>query len=235
MKAFGEIWESNLFQKWLMAITGLLLVGFLLGHLSGNLLVFMGPGALNEYAHGLRTMLHGVAIWIVRLGLLASFALHVTSAIKLSRRNRAARPQAYNTVEHRASTMASRSMLYSGLLLLTYALYHLAHFTWGAVHSEYYAKVCSPSAECSGADCVPDVYTMVVKSFEQPIISVIYVLAMVMVGLHLNHAIASAFQTLGLRNRRIVPIVRAIGPALGIIVALGFSSVPLAILAGFVK
>lgn len=233
MKAFGEIWESNLFQKWLMAITGLLLVGFLIGHLSGNLLVFMGPDAINEYAHGLRTMLHGTAIWIVRFGLLASFVLHITSAIKLSRRNRSARPSSYNTVEHRASTLASRSMLYSGLLLLTYAIYHLAHFTWGVVHSEYYAKTCPPSPEC--ADCIPDVYTMIVSSFQQPIISVAYVLAMIMVGLHLNHAIASAAQTLGLRNRRIVPIVRTVGPLLGILVALGFSSVPLAILAGIVK
>lgn len=233
MKAFGEIWESNLFQKWLMAITGLLLVGFLIGHLSGNLLVFMGPDAINEYAHGLRTMLHGTAIWIVRFGLLASFVLHITSAIKLARRNRAARPSSYNTVEHRASTLASRSMLYSGLLLLTYAIYHLAHFTWGVVHSEFYAKSCPPSPECT--DCIPDVYTMIVASFQQPIISVAYVLAMIMVGLHLNHAIASAAQTLGLRNRRIVPIVRTVGPLLGILVALGFSSVPLAILAGIVK
>jgi succinate dehydrogenase / fumarate reductase cytochrome b subunit len=235
MRAFSEIWESNLFQKWLMAVTGLLLVGFLIGHLSGNLLVFMGPSHINEYAHGLRTMLHGTAIWIVRFGLLASFALHVTSAIKLSRRNRAARPQSYNTVEHRASSMASRSMLYSGLLLLTYALYHLAHFTWGVVHSEHYAKACAPTAECSGADCIPDVYSMIVASFQQPLISVAYVLAMIMVGLHLNHAIASAVQTLGVQNRRIVPVIRAVGPLLGFLVALGFSSVPLAILAGIVK
>ncbi|MFN5378167.1 MAG: succinate dehydrogenase cytochrome b subunit [Ignavibacteria bacterium] len=235
MRAFREVWDSNVFQKWLMAITGLLLVGFLLGHLSGNLLVFMGPDHINEYAHGLRTMLHGTAIWIVRLGLLTSFVLHVTSAIKLARRNRAARPNAYSTVEHRASTLASRSMLYSGLLLLTYALYHLAHFTWGVVHSEYYAKTCPPSAECSGAECIPDVYSMIVSSFQVPLISVAYVLAMIMVGLHLNHAIASAFQTLGLRNERFVPIVRTVGPLLGILVAAGFSSVPLAILAGIVK
>lgn len=235
MRAFREVWDSNVFQKWLMAITGLLLVGFLLGHLSGNLLVFMGPEQINEYAHGLRTMLHGVAIWIVRFGLLASFVLHVTSAIKLSRRNRAARPSAYNTVEHRASTLASRSMLYSGLLLLTYALYHLAHFTWGVVHAEHYAKTCTPTAECSGAECIPDVYSMIVSSFQVPLISVAYVVAMIMVGLHLNHAIASAFQTLGLRNQRFVPIVRTVGPLLGILVAAGFSSVPLAILAGIVK
>lgn len=232
MKAFGEIWRSNLFQKWLMAITGLLLVLFLLGHLSGNLLVFLGPGHINEYAHGLRTMGHGMVIWIVRLGLLSFFVLHVTSAITLSRRNREARPQKYHKVEPLASTLASRTMLYSGLLLLSYVLYHLAHFTWGAVHGEYYAKA---TFALPGGEVVPDVYAMVVTSFQQPLISVLYILSMIMVGLHLNHAIASAAQTLGVTNRRIVPLVRVLGPGLSVLVALGFSSVPLAIILGFVK
>lgn len=232
MKAFGEIWRSNLFQKWLMAISGLLLVLFLLGHLSGNLLVFLGPEHINEYAHGLRTMGHGMVIWIVRLGLLSFFVLHVTSAITLSRRNREARPQKYHKVESRASTLASRTMLYSGLLLLSYALYHLAHFTWGAVHAEHYAKATFP---LPGGELVPDVYSMVVSSFQQPLICVMYLLSMIMVGLHLNHAIASAVQTLGATNRRIVPLFRVLGPGLSVLIALGFSSVPLAIILGFVK
>ncbi|MBU3678094.1 MAG: succinate dehydrogenase cytochrome b subunit [Candidatus Kapabacteria bacterium] len=233
MKAFGDIWRSNLFQKWLMAVSGLLLVLFLLGHLSGNLLVFLGREQINEYAHGLRTMGHGMIIWVVRLGLLSFFVLHVTSAITLARRNRAARPAKYHRVESRASTLASRTMLYSGLLLLSYVLYHLAHFTWGAVHSEYYAQACPPSAGC--VDCIPDVYSMIVSSFQQPLISITYLLSMIMVGLHLNHAIASAVQTLGVTNRRIVPVMRILGPGLSIIIALGFSSVPLAIILGFVK
>ncbi|MEN9281947.1 MAG: hypothetical protein RL594_882 [Bacteroidota bacterium] len=236
MKAFGDIWRSNLFQKWLMAVSGVLLVLFLLGHLSGNLLVFLGPDHINEYAHGLRTMGHGIVIWVVRLGLLSFFILHISAAITLARRNRQARPEKYSRVESRASTLASRSMLYSGLLLLTYVLYHLAHFTWGAVHSEFYAQ---PTYDIVVGGVVtatvPDVYTMVVKSFQQPVIAVLYILSMVMVGLHLNHAIASAFQTLGVTNRRFVPIIRKIGPALSIIIALGFSSVPLAIILEFVK
>ncbi|MBU3698686.1 MAG: succinate dehydrogenase cytochrome b subunit [Candidatus Kapabacteria bacterium] len=232
MKAFGEIWRSNLFQKWLMAITGLLLVLFLLGHLSGNLLVFLGPAHLNEYAHGLRTMGHGAVLWGARLGLLAFFILHVSSAITLSRRNRQARPQKYVKVEARSSTLASRTMLYSGLLLISYVLYHLAHFTWGAVHSQHYAQV---SYILPSGEVVPDVYTMVVKSFSEPLIVILYLLSMVMVGLHLNHAISSAFQTMGVTNRRIMPLVRVGGPALSVIIALGFSAVPLAIILGFVK
>lgn len=235
MKAFGEIWRSNIFQKWLMALTGLLLVGFLLGHLSGNLLVFLGKEDINAYAHGLRTMGHGVVIWVVRLGLLSMFILHVLAAITLSRRNRAARPASYAKVTPRRSTIASRSMLYSGLLLLTYVLYHLAHFTWGAVHSENY--VGQPGWQYALADgtVVADVYRMVVASFQVPLIALLYVLAMTMVGLHLNHAIASAFQTMGVTNKRIAPAIRSIGPMLSFIIAAGFSAVPLAILAGVVK
>jgi succinate dehydrogenase / fumarate reductase cytochrome b subunit len=235
MKAFGEIWRSNIFQKWLMALTGLLLVGFLLGHLSGNLLVFLGKEDINSYAHGLHTMGHGMVIWIVRLGLLSMFVLHVVAAITLSRRNRAARPTSYAKVTPRRSTIASRSMLYSGLLLLTYVLYHLAHFTWGVVHAENY--VGQPGWQYTLADgtVVADVYRMVVASFQIPLVAVLYVLAMVMVGLHLNHAIASAFQTMGVTNKRIVPAIRSIGPLLSFIIAAGFSAVPLAILAGVVK
>jgi succinate dehydrogenase / fumarate reductase cytochrome b subunit len=235
MKAFGEIWRSNIFQKWLMALTGLLLVGFLLGHLSGNLLVFLGKEDINSYAHGLRTMGHGMVIWIVRLGLLSMFVLHVTAAITLSRRNRAARPQSYAKVTPRKSTVASRTMLYSGLLLLSYVVYHLAHFTWGAVHAGNYAGQTGWEYTLADGTLVPDVYRMVVASFQVPLIAVLYVLSMVMVGLHLNHAIASAFQTMGVTNQRFVPLIRRIGPALSFIVAAGFSAVPLAILAGVVK
>lgn len=235
MKAFGEIWRSNIFQKWLMAITGILLVGFLLGHLSGNLLVFLGKEDINAYAHGLRTMGHGMVIWIVRLGLLSMFVLHVSSAITLARRNRAARPQSYAKVTPRKSTMASRSMVYSGLLLLTYVVYHLAHFTWGAVHTANYAGQPGWDYALLDGTVVPDVYRMVVASFQVPLIAVLYILSMIMVGLHLNHAIASAFQTMGVTNQRVVPAIRRIGPLLSFIVAAGFSAVPLAIIAGLVK
>ncbi len=235
MKAFGEIWRSNIFQKWLMAITGILLVGFLLGHLSGNLLVFLGKEDINAYAHGLRTMGHGMVIWIVRLGLLSMFVLHVTSAITLSRRNRAARPQSYAKVTPRKSTVASRTMLYSGLLLLTYVVYHLAHFTWGAVHTASYAGQAGWDYTLLDGTVVPDVYRMVVASFQVPLIAALYLLSMVMVGLHLNHAISSAFQTMGVTNKRVVPVIRRIGPLLSFIIAAGFSAVPLAIIAGLVK
>ena len=234
MRAFGDVWRSNIFQKWVMAITGLLLVLFLIGHLSGNLLIFLGPEHMNEYGHSLRTMVHGAAIWLVRGGLLVVFILHVWSAIRLTQRNRAARPEKYAKVDSRTSTLASRSMALSGLLILVYALYHLAHFTWGSAHSQFYAGQKGWEYALADGTIVPDVYRMVLASFHEPLITAVYILAMVLLGLHLNHAVASAFQTLGLTNKRIVPVIRFVGPILGIGVAIGFCSVPLSIIAGLV-
>lgn len=226
MRSFGEIWQSTIFQKWVMAVTGILLVLFLIAHVSGNLLIFVGPEAMNSYALGLKELLHGAGIWIARLGLIAMFGLHIRAGIILSARNRASKGIRNAKFEPRASSLASRTMIYSGLLIVAYVLYHLAHFTWGAVHSEFYSYVDDMGRH--------DVYRMVVESFRQPSIVVAYVVAMVVTGLHLNHAIASAFQTLGVSHPRYTPLIRMIGPILGAALALGFMSVPLAVLAGWV-
>lgn len=226
MRSFGEVWRSTIFQKWVMAITGILLVLFLVGHLSGNLLIFLGPDAMNGYAVGLRELFHGGALWIARLGLIVMFVLHVRAGIILSQRNRKAKGVRNQKFEARSSTVASRSMLYTGLLVLFYVVYHLAHFTWGAAHSEFY--------HFTDALGRHDVYRMVVESFRQPTIVAAYVLAMAVTGLHLNHAIASAFQTLGVSHPRYTPLIKLAGPAISIGLVLGFLSVPLAIAFGVV-
>lgn len=226
MRSFGEVWKSTVFQKWVMAVTGILLVLFLVGHLTGNLLIFLGPDAMNSYALGLKELLHGAGIWVARLGLIVMFVLHIRAGIILSARNRASKGIRNTKTEPRASTVASRSMIYTGLLIVVYVLYHLAHFTWGAVHPEFYSYV-----DAAGRH---DVYRMVVESFRQPAIVVAYVVAMVVTGMHLNHAIASAFQTLGVSHPRFTPLIRSVGPLVGAGLALGFMSVPLAILLGLV-
>ncbi len=227
MRSFSAVWNSTIMQKWVMAVTGIGLVLFLLGHLSGNLLVFLGPDHMNSYAVELREMLHGAAIWVVRLGLLLFFLLHIWSGIKLARLNRTAKGEGYERADYRASTLASRTMMYSGLLILVYVIYHLAHFTWGIVHHEFYHFTDKMGRH--------DVYRMVVESFHQPLISVFYVVAMIVTGFHLNHAISSAFQTLGINHPRYTPLIRIIGPVLGAVIVLGFLSVPIAIMTGIVK
>ncbi|CAN5540306.1 hypothetical protein BH10BAC6_BH10BAC6_08970 [soil metagenome] len=235
MRPFREVWQSTIFTKWVMAITGLLIVGFLLGHLSGNMLMFLGQEHMNEYGVELRSLLHGAGIWVVRLGLVAIFCLHILSALKLSGRNRKARPTRYAKVTPQESTLAGRTMLLSGLLLLAYILYHLAHFTWGIVHADFYAHNVGYEYTLANGHVVPDVYKMVVNSFQQPLIAVLYLVAMVFTGLHMNHAIGSALQTLGLTNHRLVPVLRKAGVGLSIIIAAGFSAVPISILIGIVK
>lgn len=210
-----------------MAITGIGLVLFLLGHLAGNLLVFLGPEHMNEYGVQLRELLHGSAIWIARIGLVVFLILHVTSGIRLAALNRKAKGSVGGRVAYKTATIASRTMIYTGLLIVVYVLYHLAHFTWGAVHQEYYHFVDHLGRH--------DVYRMVVDSFHQPLITTLYVLAMIVTGLHLNHAVSSAFQTLGINHPRYTPIIRVAGPVLGLVLVVGFLSIPLSIMFGFVK
>lgn len=231
MKSFMTVVRSSIFSKWLMAISGLAWVGFLVGHLAANLLIFVGPDALNAYGADLRALGHGTAIWGARLGLLVFFALHVTTGIRLARLNRSAAGQKYAKSEPRTSTIASRSMLLSGLVILTYLVYHLAHFTWGIAHSEYY----NGTATLPDGRVVHDVYSMLVASFSQPAISALYIVGMILIGLHLNHAIASAAQTMGVSHPRYVALIRKGAVALSLAVALGFMTVPLAVLTGLVR
>lgn len=210
-----------------MAITGVGLVLFLVAHLSGNLLIFLGPEHMNEYALQLRELLHGSAIWVLRLGLLVFVVLHILSGIKLAALNRRAKGSINGRVAYKTATIASRTMIYTGLLIVAYVVYHLAHFTWGMVHCEYYHYVDHLGRH--------DVYRMVIESFRQPLITILYVLAMVVTGFHLNHAISSAFQTLGINHPRYTPMIRSVGPLLGFVLVVGFLSVPVSIIFGFVK
>lgn len=230
MRSLAELWGSTIARKWIMAVTGIGLVLFLFGHLAGNMLLFVGPEAMNTYAYDLKHLLHGAGIWLARGGLLLFAVLHIWSAFTLTRRIRAARPQGYARTEHRTSTIASRSMALSGLLILSYVLYHLAHFTWGAVHSEWYEGTYT----LANGTIVHDVYGMVVASFQQPLISVLYMVAMVFTGMHLHHAIQSAVQTLGISHPRYTPMIRTGGKVLAIVLAVGFGSLPLTILLGLV-
>ena len=227
MRSFGEVWKTTIFQKWVMAVTGILLVGFLVGHVSGNMLIFLVSDAMNGYAEGLRELLHGTGLIAARLGLIVIFILHIWSGVKLARLNRASKgPKNSKTVSD-SSSMASRTMIYSGFLILFYVIYHLAHFTNGMVHTEFFAYTDSLGRH--------DVYRMVVESFQQPVITITYVIAMIVTGFHLNHAISSAFQTLGISHPRYTPIIRMIGPLVGMLLVIAFSTVPIAIIAGLVK
>lgn len=221
MAWFKQALDSSIGGKLIVAVTGLALVGFIVGHLSGNLLVFAGRDAINAYAEGLRKF--PALLWGMRLGLIAAAVLHIYFTIRLNIRNRASRPQPYVKKVYARASLQSRTMVLSGLLLLFYAIYHLAHFTW---------RVTDPTIGALGHY---DVYEMLVYSFKSPVMSVSYIVAMVFVGMHLAHGISSLFQTLGLNHPKYNPLIRSAGPVLGVLLAAGYISIPVAILLGIVQ
>jgi succinate dehydrogenase / fumarate reductase cytochrome b subunit len=220
MSWFKRTLNSSIGGKLIVAITGLGLVGFVIAHLSGNLLIFAGREALAEYAQGLRKF--PALLWVARIGLIGMAILHIGFTIKLNLANKAARPVAYAKKTYRRASLQSRTMVLTGLTLLAYVIYHLLHFTW---------RTTNPEIAALGPY---EVYDMLIIGFSNPAISLFYIVATALLGMHLSHGISSIFQTLGLNNPKYNKLFKSIGPALGVILALGFISIPVAVMTGFV-
>lgn len=218
-----DFWRSSIGGKTTMAVTGVLLFLFVIAHLLGNLQIFAGPKALNDYAKMLHDL--GPLLWVARIGLLAIFALHVITAIRLSKANKAARPVAYAKESTVQASFASRSMLFSGLSLLAFVVYHLMHFTVGAVHADDVAL--------KGADF--NVYAMVVASFSRESVVIAYVAFQVLLFLHLNHGLQSFAQTLGWNHARYTPMVKSLSSVLAAAIAGGNILIALAPMLGLVQ
>lgn len=216
--------RSSIGRKLLMALTGLGLVGFLVVHMAGNLQMFQEPGAMNGYAAWLKS--HTGVLWAARLGLLGIFGLHVATGIQLSAENREARPQAYEGRQNLRSTAAGRTMLYSGLLLLAFVVFHLAHFTLGLVQPEPFAL-----HDALGQH---DVYRMVIAGFKVPGIAGVYLAAMAVLVFHLYHATRSVWQTLSLNHPAYIDALRLASSALTFVIVIGFASIPLAVATGLI-
>lgn len=209
-----------------MAVTGVLLVLFVLGHMAGNLQVFAGRESLNGYAAFLKGL--GPGLWVIRIGLLAVFAVHIGAALSVVKRSKAARPVDYQVRNDQVTTFAARTMLVSGVLVLLFTVYHLLHFTTGTIDiGDSYSLVDEQGRH--------DVYGMVIAGFSHLPTVAIYVLAQVVLALHLSHGVSSVVQTLGLRSARNKTGVGLAGPALAGVVLVGNLSIPLAILAGLVE
>ena len=207
----------------------MLLFGFLIAHLLGNLQMFAGPDAVNRYAEGLRNL--GQLLWVARIGLLVIAGLHIATALRLAQRNDAARPVAYAKVAHRAVKPATKTMVLSGLVILAYVVYHLAHFTWGVVQPDHAALV----EKLKGGGQRHDVYSMVVLGFQTWWVSASYLIALVLLSLHLCHGITSAFQTFGLNHSKYAGAIRLAGPAIATLIFLGYASIPVACWLGLVS
>ena len=196
MNLLGSLFQSSIGKKFLMAVTGLVLFGFVTGHLIGNLQIFLPPEKINAYGHMLESL--GVALWGIRLFLLACVIIHIWLAIQLTLENRAARPVGYGLDHTNRATLASRVMERTGLVVLAFLLFHLAHFTVRIGHpgwSEHTYHLANVTA-------VRDVYTMVVQGFSNVSVSVFYIIAVGLLSYHLSHGVVSMLQSLGLKNEK---------------------------------
>ena len=214
-----SFWNSSIGKKLIVAITGLMLVGFLVAHMAGNLLVFQGREDLNDYAGFLHDLLHGWGIWFARLGLLGAFFLHIFATISLVQQNRAARNTRYacdTTVQAPAS---SRIMIWSGVTVIAFVVFHIFHFTV-RIDPEL-AAMKDPANPARH-----DVYGMVIAGFQNPAVVLFYMVSVSLLCSHLSHGIASIFQTLGLRTVKTRVAIKYLGLAVSLILWVGFLSVP---------
>ena len=201
-----------------MAVSGLVLVGFLIVHLAGNLLVFVGGNTYNNYAAALKA--NPALVWGVRGVLLVAFIVHVVAAFQLMSVAAAGRPVAYARYEAEASSIAARTMKWGGIALLIFVILHILHFTTGTIHPSFDAH---------------DVTHNVVSSFSEPITAVLYLVAMFALGMHLYHGTYSVFQTMGINNPTVSGVRRKLSAGLALLLYGGFSLIPLAIMLGLVR
>lgn len=217
-------YRSSIGKKILVALTGAVLVVFLLGHMIGNLLIFVSQEAINEYGHMLHTMLHGGGVWIARVGIFGSILLHVILTVQLTKANRAARVSRYGFEATQVASKSSRTMILSGLTILAFFVYHILHFT-ARVNNNYD----SYHFTLANGEQVHDVYRMVITGFSWLPASAFYIIAMVLLCSHLSHGVASLFQTLGLNTEKTAPLFKKLGWAYALLILIGNCSIPVAI------
>lgn len=245
MSLIGNLFRSSIGRKFLMAVSGLILVGFVIGHLVGNLQIFSHPDQINGYA----AFLHGLGplLWLARIGLLVAVVVHVWAAVVLTLENKRARGTHGYGVKHTIqATLASRTMRWTGVVVLAFIVYHLAHFTLGGVHKDSFKAnlpaytmtsdyhVAGFPVVAAGA-VVQDVHSMVVYGFRNVLISIFYIVAVGLLSFHLLHGVDSMFQTLGWRNHKWAGGLRKVAVIGCLAYFLANLAIPAAVLLGQVE
>jgi len=212
----SRIWHSTIGKKLLVALTGVVLTLFLAGHLGGNMLIYAGPEAFDAYAEFLHHMLHGAGIWIFRVIMLACVVIHVAATISLTRRNKTAR----ENYESKAVIQAKKSsliMIWSGLTILAFVIFHILHFT---------VRTDSELAEIAAESP----HQMVIVGFQNWLVVLFYIISMTLLCSHLRHGVQSMFQTLGLRSNKSAGLLDMLSIGYAIVIWVGFVSIPVSIL-----
>ena len=222
---FVAFYQSSIGKKIVVSVTGLIWIFYVLGHLAGNLQIFLGQERINAYAQFLHDL--GPLLWAVRIVLIVALILHVIATLQLAQENRAAKSAKYAVAGYRRSTLASRTMVVTGLFVLCFVIYHILHFTLEVTHPQF--------RHLHDAVGRHDVYRMMILGFKKPLISLFYILGVFFLGTHLSHGIASVTQTLGINNRKLTESITKGGAILAWLVFAGFAVIPIFVLFGFIR
>ena len=219
MNTVLTFWRSTIGKKVVMGVTGLIGLGFVIGHMAGNLQAFSGAEKLDAYGALLHGPLHEIVL-LARVVLIAAVILHVTAAYQLTMISRAARPLDYASRKPQVSTLASRTLRWGGVLLLVFIVFHILHFTIGSVHPDFVEG---------------KIYQNLVTGFAVKWVAAFYLVAMVALAMHLYHGAWSSMRTLGMARQSAHPLKRYLPVALAVVIASGFAVIPLAFLLGVLK
>ena len=222
----SEFCHSSVGRKMIVAVTGVILLLFVVGHLLGNLQIYIGPEWINAYSQHLRDL--GPLLWMIRAFLLASVTLHIYFTIQLAIENRRARPDAYRDRNYVKASWASRHMVVSGLVVLAFIIFHLLHFTARKFNPQFPLLKLDPLNRY-------DVYSMMVYGFQNVYASAFYIVGLFLLTLHLTHGSSSFFQSLGFNNQRLTPKLAVGGRIFAWLLFIGYASIPLAVLFGLIK
>jgi succinate dehydrogenase / fumarate reductase cytochrome b subunit len=213
-----RFYQTTIGKKVVMAATGIILFGYLLAHMLGNLQIFAGPAAINGYAVMLRKF--PMLLWTARTVLLVSVVLHIIASVQLTMLKKAARPVGYYRKENIASSYASRTMMWTGPIIAVFVVYHIMHFTTGNVHPDFYHL---------------DPYGNAIRGFEVKPVAIAYVVVLLLLGMHLYHGLWSMFQTLGASHPRYTPWFKRFAVIFTLLIVIGFITVPIAVMAGILN
>ncbi len=228
MNILKALFKSSIGKKVIMAVTGFILFGFVIGHLVGNLQIFSPPEKINAYAHFLQGL--GPALWAIRAFLLVTVVLHIWMAVALVLENKAARPKGYADQRTLKASYASRTMRYSGLIVFFFIVYHIMHFTVKSTHGEEMY----PTAMLHGEE-VADVHSMMVLGFQDTAVSIFYLIAIALLSWHLSHGFSSMFQSIGIRSRAWSGCLNKLSVVIAILYFLGNAAIVTAVMSGCVK
>jgi succinate dehydrogenase / fumarate reductase cytochrome b subunit len=226
VNAIPAVYQSSVGKKIIVAVTGVILVLFVIGHLLGNLQIFLGPEWINGYAQHLRDL--GPLLWVIRGFLLVTVVIHIGLTIRLAIDNKRARPQPYIDKRYVKATFASRHMVMSGLIVFVFIIYHLAHFTVRATDPRFALLKVDPLGHY-------DVFSMMVYGFQSYYVSAFYALGLFLLMLHLSHGLSSWLQSIGFNNQKLNPRFALGGRIFAWLLFIGYMSIPVAILLGLVK